>query len=309
MELPLKGKHILSIHDLSREEVRYILDTAGSIKKRHLAGERLQPLQGKTLGMIFQKSSTRTRISFEVAMWQLGGYALYLNANDLQLKRGETIADTARILSRFVDGVVIRTYSQQEVAELACHASIPVINGLTDLLHPCQVLSDLLTIQERLENLAGLTLLYLGDGNNVAHSLMFGGAKTGLNITICTPVGREPDPEITRLAREDAMETGAKINLCADPESVIEKVQLIYTDAWTSMGQEEQSPNRKIFRRYQVNRDLLAKAPPEVLVMHCLPAHRGEEITDEVIDGPQSIVFDQAENRLHLQKALLSLLM
>ncbi len=307
MAVQMKGKHILSIHDLSREELHHILDTAESVKKRHLSGERFQPLQGKTLGMIFQKNSTRTRISFEVAMWQLGGYALYLNANDLQLKRGETIADTARILSRFVDGVVIRTYSQQEVAELARHASIPVINGLTDLLHPCQVLSDLLTIKEKLGRLAGLTLLYLGDGNNIAHSLMFGGAKTGLNIIICTPEGREPDANIVRQAREDAAVTGAEIELCTDPGRVIKKAQLIYTDTWTSMGREEQPLDREIFSRYQVSRDLLASARPEVLVMHCLPAHRGEEITDEVIDGPQSIVFDQAENRLHLQKALLSL--
>ncbi|HHX88094.1 MAG TPA: ornithine carbamoyltransferase, partial [Firmicutes bacterium] len=304
MAIEMKGRHILSIHDLSGDEVCHILDTAEAIKKKHALGERNLSLQGKTLGMIFHKNSTRTRISFEVAAWQLGGYALYLNANDLQLKRGETIADTARILSRFVDGVVIRTYSQQEVAELARHASIPVINGLTDLLHPCQVLSDLLTIKEKLGRLAGLTLLYLGDGNNIAHSLMLGGAKTGLNIIVCTPEGREPDAEIARQAREDAAITGAEIELCIDPGRVIKKADLIYTDAWASMGREEQPLDRKIFSRYQVNRALLAGARPEALVMHCLPAHRGEEITDEVIDGPQSIVFDQAENRLHLQKAL-----
>jgi len=309
MAIEMKGKHILSIHDLSREEVYHILDMAETIKKKHLLGERYQPLQGKTLAMIFHKNSTRTRISFEVAAWQLGGYALYLNANDLQLKRGETIADTARVLSRFVDGVVIRTYSQQEVTELARYASIPVINGLTDLLHPCQVLSDLLTIKEKLGRLAGLTLLYLGDGNNIAHSLMFGGAKTGLKIIICTPEGREPDEEIVRQAREDAATTGAEIELCTDPDRVIKEAQLIYTDTWASMGREKQPLNKETFNRYQVNRHLLASARPEALVMHCLPAHRGEEITDEVIDGPQSIVFDQAENRLHLQKALLSLVM
>ncbi len=307
MTVQMKGKHILSIHDLSGEEVRHILDTAESIKRRHLLGEKVQLLPGKTLGMIFQKSSTRTRISFEVAMWQLGGYALYLNAGDLQLKRGETVADTARVLSRFVDGVVIRTYSQQEVAELAACAAIPVINGLTDLLHPCQVLSDLLTIKEKLGSLGGVSLLYMGDGNNVAHSLMFGGAKTGLNITICTPEGREPNNEIVRQARKDALATGAEIKVCTDPGPVLKRARLIYTDTWTSMGQEGQLLDKETFSRYQVNRDLLARARPDVLVMHCLPAHRGEEITDEVMDGPHSIVFDQAENRLHLQKALLSL--
>ncbi|NLA05025.1 MAG: ornithine carbamoyltransferase [Firmicutes bacterium] len=308
MAVQMKGKHILSIHDLTGEEVRQILDTAKIMKMKKLTGAPFQPLQGKTLGMIFQKSSTRTRISFEVAMWQLGGYALFLNPADLQLKRGETIADTARVLSRYLDGLMIRTHAHEEVTELAAHSTVPVINGLTDLFHPCQALADLLTIEEKKGSPAGLNLVYLGDGNNMAHSLMYGGAKVGMNVTICSPPGYLPDKDIIETARVEAAATGALINIEHEPAGAVKKADIIYTDVWTSMGREGEGAGRlETFAPYQVNSALLEKAPKEALVMHCLPAHRGEEITDAVIDGPQSIVFDQAENRLHLQKAILAL--
>ncbi|HPU01082.1 MAG: ornithine carbamoyltransferase [Firmicutes bacterium] len=309
MAVQMKGKDILSIHDLSREEVRQILDTARVLKIKKLTGEVFQPLKGKTLGMIFQKASTRTRISFEVAMWQLGGYALYLNAADLQLRRGETIADTARVLSRYLDALMIRTYAHQDVVELAAYSDIPVINGLTDLLHPCQALSDLFTIEEKKGTLAGLKLVYVGDGNNMAHSLMYAGAKVGMHVTVCCPPNYMPDAEVTRLAREDAAASGAVIDIVHDPVSAVKDADIIYTDVWASMGQEEEHAKRvKIFAPYQVNRDLVEKAKPDVMIMHCLPAHRGEEITDEVLDDRRSIVFDQAENRLHVQKAILALI-
>lgn len=310
MAVNMKGKDIISIHDLSREEVAQILDTAYILKMKNKIGEIYHPLRGKTLGMIFQKASTRTRISFEVAMWQLGGYALFMSAADLQLKRGETIADTARVLCRYLDGIMIRTYAHQDVLELAEHSTVPVINGLTDLLHPCQVLADLFTIKEKLGNLKGVNLVYIGDGNNMAHSLMFGAAKAGMHLTICSPSGYEPDMEITALAREDALNTGATINLSSDPGEAVKTAEIIYTDVWASMGQEEEHQKRvKAFAQFQVNSKLLEQAGDDVLVMHCLPAHRGEEITDEVVDGEKSIVFDQAENRLHVQKAILALVM
>ncbi|MGM0652326.1 MAG: ornithine carbamoyltransferase [Bacillota bacterium] len=310
MAVKMKGIDILSIHDLNREEVEQILDTAHILKMKHKLGEIYHPLKGKTLGMIFQKSSTRTRVSFEVGMFQLGGHALFLSANDLQLNRGETIADTARNLSRYLDGIMIRTFSHQDVVDLAEYSSVPVINGLTDLLHPCQVLSDLFSIKEKKQKLNGLRLTYIGDGNNMAHSLMFGGAKVGMDIVICSPSGFEPDPEVTRISRLDATKTGANITIQADPAEAVKNSDIIYTDVWASMGQEEEHDKRlKSFSDYQLNRGLLEKAKDDVLVMHCLPAHRGEEITDDVIDGMHSIVFDQAENRLHVQKAVMALIM
>ncbi len=310
MALDMKGKDIISIHELSREEIDQILDTSNILKMKNKLGEIYHPLKGKTLGMIFQKASTRTRVSFEVGMWQLGGYALFMGANDLQLKRGETIADTARNLSRYLDGVMIRTYDHQDLVDFAEYSFVPAINGLTDLLHPCQVLSDLFTIQEKKGSLKGLKMTYIGDGNNMAHSLMFGAAKVGMDISICSPSGFEPDSEITRLARLDASRTGAGILIEDDPAQAVQAADVIYTDVWTSMGMEGEEEKRiKSFSRYQVNSALLEKAREDVLVMHCLPAHRGEEITDEVIDGPHSIVFDQAENRLHTQKAIMALIM
>lgn len=306
----MKGKNLISIHDLSREEVDQILDTATILKMKQKLGEQYHPLKGKTLGMIFQKASTRTRVSFEVGMWQLGGYALFLSASDLQLKRGETINDTAKNLSRYLDGIMIRTYSHQDVIDLAESSSVPVINGLTNLLHPCQVLSDLFSIREKKQRLENLKLTYIGDGNNMAHSLMFGGAKIGMHVIICSPSGFEPDPEVTRLSRLDAAKTGATITIKDDPLEAVAGADIIYTDVWTSMGKEDEYEERMItFKRYQVNSALLEKAKEDVLVMHCLPAHRGQEITDEVIDGPRSIVFDQAENRLHVQKAIMALIM
>jgi len=310
MAIDMRGKDLISIHDLSREEVEQVLDTSHQLKMKQKLGETYHPLKGKTLGMIFQKSSTRTRVSFEVGMWQLGGYALFLGANDLQLKRGETIADTARNLSRYLEGIMIRTYAHQDVIELAEYSSVPVINGLTDLLHPCQVLADLFSIREKKNRLDGLKLAYIGDGNNMAHSLMFGGAKMGMHVVISSPSGFEPDPEITRLSRLDAAKTNATITVRDDPFEAVQNADIIYTDVWTSMGMEDEYEQRlKSFSRYQVNTDLLEKAKEDVLVMHCLPAHRGEEITDDVLDGPRSIVFDQAENRLHVQKAIMALLM
>lgn len=310
MAVNMKGKDLISIHDLSREEVSQILDTAHILKMKQKLGELYHPLKGKTLGMIFQKSSTRTRVSFEVGMWQLGGYALFLSANDLQLNRGETIADTARNLSRYLDGIMIRTFAHQDVIDLATYSTVPVINGLTDLLHPCQVLADLFTIREKRHQLEDLKLTYIGDGNNMAHSLMYGGAKTGMHVVICSPSGFEPDSEVTRLARLDAAKTGATITIQSDPAEAVQAADIIYTDVWASMGMEAEHEARlKSFARYQVNGALLEKARDDVLVMHCLPAHRGEEITDDVIDGPRSIVFDQAENRLHVQKAIMALIM
>lgn len=310
MAVNMRGKDLISIHDLSREEVEQILDTTHILKMKHKLGEIYHPLKGKALGMIFQKSSTRTRVSFEVGMWQLGGYALFLSANDLQLNRGETIADTARNLSRYLDGIMIRTFAHQDVVDLAAYSSVPVINGLTDLLHPCQVLSDLFTIREKKQSVDGLKLAYIGDGNNMAHSLMYGGAKMGMHVVICSPSGFEPDPEVTRLAQLDALHSGGSIAIHDDPAEAVQSADIVYTDVWTSMGMEgERAARMKSFSRYQVNGTLLQKAREDVLVMHCLPAHRGEEITDEVIDGPRSIVFDQAENRLHVQKAIMALIM
>jgi len=306
----MKGKDVISIHDLTVEEVWQVIKTAELIKLRHKTGEPYRPLAGKTLGMIFQKPSTRTRISFEVAMLQLGGHAINLAASELQLKRGETIADTARVMARYLDGVMIRTYAHSDVVEFARHADVPVINGLTDLLHPCQALSDLFTLYEKFGRLAGLKLAYVGDGNNVCHSLMFGAAKVGMTLHVAHPEGYAPDEEIARLATGDAAATGARIILGTDPEAAVRDADAVYTDVWASMGQEEEAEERrKVFGPYQVNEALLRLARPGARFMHDLPAHRGEEVTDAVMDGPQSIVWDQAENRLHAQKAILALVL
>ncbi|MDN5347838.1 MAG: ornithine carbamoyltransferase [Clostridia bacterium] len=306
----LRGRDFLSLRDYSPEEIYYLLDLAAELKKKLKAGEPHPLLAGKTLGMIFTKRSTRTRVSFEVGMYQLGGYPLFLSADDLQLGRGETIADTARVLSRYLDGIMIRTYSHQEVEELAAHATIPVINGLTDFLHPTQVLADLLTIREKKGKLKGLNLTYIGDGNNVAHSLMYGGARVGLNVTIACPPGYEPLPQVVEEARRLASENGSTITITDNPMEAAEGADILYTDVWTSMGQEaEAEKRRQAFRGFRIDGQLLALARPDAIVLHCLPAHRGEEITDEVMDGPQSAVFDQAENRLHAHKAILAALL
>ncbi|MGC7871528.1 ornithine carbamoyltransferase [Desulfosporosinus sp. SYSU MS00001] len=305
-----KGRDFISLHDFTQKELKCFLDVAAELKKEQKAGRPQPILQGKTLGMIFTKSSTRTRVSFEVGIYQLGGQGLFLSGRDIQLGRGETIADTARVLSRMVDGIMIRTFSHQEVLDLAQYATIPIINGLTDLLHPCQVLADLMTIQEHKGRLAGLKLAYVGDGNNMAHSLMFGGAKMGLQVVIASPQGYKPDPALVALAQEDAKENGGSVEIMDDPLEAVQGADVLYTDVWASMGQEAEASERmKAFQGYQLNAESLKLAHPSSIVLHCLPAHRGEEITDEVIEGPHSVVFDEAENRLHAQKAIMALVM
>lgn len=306
----LKNKDLISIHDLTVGEVATILDVAKKLKRKQKAGEPHQYLKGKTLGMIFSKASTRTRVSFEVGFYQLGGHPIYLNDAVTQLGRGEPVRDTARVLSRFVDGIMIRTFSHDSVKELAGYASVPVINGLTDLLHPCQALTDLFTIQEKLEVLKGRKLVYVGDGNNMAHSLMFACAKAGMNMVCASPKGYQPNPEILRMAQEDAEKTGCSITVDEDMFRAAQGADVLYTDVWTSMGEEAEREERfAALHTYQINQELLNTARPGAIVLHCLPAHRGEEITEEVLEGPQSVVFDQAENRLHVQKAIMALLM
>lgn len=306
----LRGKHCLSLQDFTAAEIRAILELAVELKAKQKAGEPHRLLEGKTLGMIFQKPSTRTRVSFEVGMWQLGGYALFLSSQELQIGRGEPIKDTAAVLSRYLDGIMIRTFDHAEVEELAANSSVPVINGLTDLLHPCQVLADLLTIKEKLGRLEGLKVAYVGDGNNVAHSLLLGCSKMGINIYVGTPSQYRPMDKILKMARDNAVASGGSVHLLEDPAETVKDADVIYTDVWASMGQEEEKEKRKaIFSSYQVNRKLLELALPGALVMHCLPAYRGWEISADVLDGRQSVVVDQAENRLHAQKALMAMLM
>ncbi len=295
-------KDLICIWDLDKNKILNLFQSANYLKKLMEEGKIYHPLEGKTLAMIFEKSSTRTRISFEVGMHQLGGKPLFLSSHDMQLGRGETIEDTARVLSRYVDGIMIRTTEHQRVERLARAATIPVINGLTDLLHPCQALSDYYTLWKRGEKLNKTKLAYIGDGNNVCHSLILGAAKLSIPIWVATPKEYQPKDEIIKKVQEEKGE----LHLLRNPAEAVEKADVIYTDVWTSMGQEkEREKRKKIFKPYQLNSVLLKKAKPNALVMHCLPAHRGEEITDEVIDGKNSIVFEQAENRLYLQKAIL----
>ncbi len=310
MAVNLKGRDLISLQDYSEEEIWQILKTAEYLKMLQKSGGKWRPLEGKTLGMLFTKPSTRTRVSFEVAIYQLGGYGLFLTGNELQLRRGEAIADTARVLSRYLDGLMIRTYDHDEVIDLAHYADIPIINGLTDLVHPTQVLADFFTLYEKKGHLRGLKLAYIGDGNNVTHSLMFGAAKVGIDLSVATPEGYEPNEEVVKVARRDAEESGASIELFHDPWEAVRGADAVYTDVWASMGQEEEHAERvKVFQPYQVNEELMAAAKGNALFLHCLPAHRGEEVTDEVIDGDQSVVFDEAENRLHVHKAILALLL
>ncbi len=305
-----KGRDFISIHDYSAEEIAYMIEVGLELKKMQKAGIAHHILQGKTLGMIFQKSSTRTRVAFEVGMYQLGGHALFLSPRDIQIGRGESVKDTALVLSRMLDGIMIRTFAHEEVLELAKWASIPVINGLTDLLHPTQVIADLMTVKEHKGELKGRKMVFVGDGNNVAHSLLFGGAKTGMEVVIATPKGFEPDSNIVKLAEEDAKATGARVSVAEDPEEAVKGADVIYTDVWASMGEEDKAEEKeKNFKAYQINKHLLSLANKDAIVLHCLPAKRGKEITDEVIDGPQSVVFDEAENRLHAHKAIMALVM
>ena len=306
----IEVKDLLSIHDLSTKEINDILDLAKTLKTQLKNGEQHHLLKGKTLGMIFQKASTRTRVSFEVGMWQLGGAALFLNANDMQIGRGEPVKDTARVLSRYVDGIMIRTFSHDEVIELAQFATIPVINALTDLMHPCQALTDIFTVLEHKGRLQGLKMVYIGDGNNMVNSLLQACAKVGMDISIATPKGYEPDAAIVAEALTVAAETGSKIVLCEDPLEAAKDADVLYTDVWASMGKEiEQEDRREVFVNYQINQNVMNVAKKDAIVLHCLPTHRGEEITEEVLESKQSVVFDQAENRLHVQKAIMVLLM
>jgi len=310
MPVNLKGTHLVSIADLNREALEHILQTAIDLKSQLKGGVGHARLPGKVLAMIFEKPSTRTRISFETGILQLGGHGLYLSSRDLQLGRGESIADTARVLSRYVNGVMARVFKHQTIVDLAAHGSVPVINGLCDEEHPCQALGDLLTVQEHKGKVEGLHMAYVGDGNNVAHSLMLAGALVGMHVTVAHPPGYAPMQKYVDQARALGKETGARIHVTEDPAEGVRGADVIYTDVWTSMGQEgEEEARGKVFAPFQINQRLVSRANEDAIVMHCLPAHRGEEITDEVMDGPQSVVFDQAENRLHVQKSIMALLM
>jgi len=302
-------KHFLSLKDWSREEIELLFELSASIKAN--PENYADALRGQSLGMIFQKPSTRTRVSFEVGMFQLGGQALFLGANDIQLHRGETIADTARVLSRYLHGIMARVFAHEDILDLARHGSVPVINGLSDLLHPCQALADYFTLRERRGDLGGLKLAYVGDGNNVAHELMFGAVKLGMRFSIGCPTGYEPNPLIYKSAVREAQKLRSPLpEVTSEPYEAVRGADVVYSDVWTSMGQEAESQKRlAAFRGFQVTPELMAAAGPDVVFMHCLPAHRGEEVAADVIDGPHSVVFDEAENRLHVQKAVLVTLM
>lgn len=304
--IQLKGKDFLTLADYSKEEIEYLLHLALELKERQQNGERYTPLSGKTLAMIFEKPSTRTRVSFEVGMVQLGGHALHLSSRDLQIGRGETIADTARVLSEYVDAIMIRTFEHEKVEELAQYATIPVINGLTDDDHKCQALADLLTIYEVKGKLQGLKLAYIGDGNNMAHALMLAAAKVGMDCAIASPKGYEPKETIVKEAKHIASESGATVVVTNDPYEAIADADVVYTDVWASMGQEAEANERMhIFAPFQVNEALVQQAKQDFIFLHCFPAHRGGEVTEGVIDGAHSYIFQQAGNRLHAQKALL----
>ena len=304
-------KHLLCLNDLTSEEIIGLIDYADKLKYEHKNGIRHDHiLKGKTLGMIFSKSSTRTRVSFEVGMKQLGGHALFLSSTDIQLGRGETVHDTAKTLSRYIDGIKLRTFSQKDDEDLAFYGSIPVINGLTDELHPCQILADLMTIRESKGYLKGLKLAYIGDGNNVANSLLIGCAKTAMNISVATPAGYNSDKKYVLMAQKIASKIGSCIDISSDPESAVSSADVVYTDTWISMGMEADKDKRvRDFAPYQVNSALFSKAKPDAVFLHCLPAYRGFEVTEDVIDGPRSLIFDEAENRLHIQKAVMATLM
>jgi ornithine carbamoyltransferase len=305
----MQQKHLVSLRDYSRDDLIEVFDLATQVKADPPAYGGV--LQGKSLAMIFQKPSTRTRVSFEVGMFELGGTALYLSSGDIQLNRGESIADTARVLSRYVDGIVARVFSHQDILDLARHSTVPVINGLSDLLHPCQALADYFTLREARGTLEDRKLAYVGDGNNVCHELLFGAVKLGVRMSVATPPGYEPNQLIVKSATREAQKLGVPApEIMTDPFAAVEGADAVYTDVWTSMGQEEEAEARKkAFAEFTVTPEMMAAASPEAVFMHCLPAHRGEEVAVEVIDGPQSMVFEEAENRLHVQKAVLMLLL
>jgi ornithine carbamoyltransferase len=305
----MKQKHLLSLRDYAREDIEEIFDLAAKVKAEPRA--YATALAGKSLAMIFQKPSTRTRVSFEVGMFQLGGHALFLGANDIQLGRGETIPDTAKVLSRFVDGIMARVFAHQDILDLAKHGSVPVINGLSDLLHPCQALADYFTLLERRGSLERLKIAYVGDGNNVCHELMIGAAKLGMSFAAACPNGYEPNQLVVKSVARDAQKSRAPVPVVTnDPMAAVGGADVVYTDVWTSMGQEAEAEARvQAFEGYMVSPAMMAAAHPDAIFMHCLPAHRGEEVAAEVMDGPQSVVFDEAEIRLHTQKAVLMLLL
>jgi len=303
-------KHFIDLKDVTAAELSDLLDLAVKMKHETKTGVPHPILAGKTLGMIFAKSSTRTRVSFEVGMFQLGGHALYLNTQDIHLGRGETIHDTAKVMSRFLDAIMIRTYAHQDVLDLASYGSIPIINGLTDLMHPCQAVADLMTVREHFGTLKGLKLAYVGDGNNVANSLLQACARVGMDVAVAAPAGYTCDPDCIADAQEQAALQGSRVILTEDPDEAATDADVLYADTWVSMGQEKEKASRlAIFQSYQVNDRLMALAHPGAVFLHCLPAYRGYEVTASIIDGPASLVFDEAENRLHAQKAIMASLM
>ena len=306
----MNQKHLLTLHDWSAGDILETLDLAVKLKKELKAGVKHPILAGKTLAMIFTKSSTRTRVSFETGIYQLGGQGIFLSSADIQLGRGETIYDTANVLGRYVDGIMIRTFKQSDVEDLAKYSGVPVINGLTDLVHPCQVLADLQTVAEKKGRLEGLKLAYVGDGNNMAHSYLYGCAKVGMDVAVATPKGYECDAEVVENAKNDAKASGVNLTVTYDPVEAVTNADVVCTDTWCSMGQEAEKAQRvKDFKGYQVDGGLFAKAKSDAIFLHCLPAYRGFEVTEEVIDGPRSVIFDEAENRLHAQKAVMVQLM
>ena len=306
----LKGRDFLTLRDFTSEEIEYIVDLGLDLKDKKKRGIPHPYLQGKSLAMIFQKSSTRTRVSFEVGMYQLGGQALFLSTKDLQIGRGEPVQDTARVLARYVDGILIRTYEQAEVEAFAKYADVPVINGLTDTYHPTQVIADLITIKEQKGHLAGLEFCYVGDGNNMTHSLMIGMLKCGLNVRVATPEGYKPDAEIVAYAQSIAAEKGLSLTLTDDPKAAVKDADIVYTDTWASMGQEDEKDARtKAFAGYQIDAATFATAKSDAIFMHCLPAYRGFEVTDEVLEHERSVIFDEAENRMHAHKAIMAAIM
>lgn len=308
MAVNMKGKSLIEIQHLTLEEIYQIFDLSKTLKEERLTGKKHHVLEGKKLGMIFSKPSTRTRVSFEVGIYELGGVGLYFNQNDLQLKKSESVSDTAKVLSRYLDGIMIRTFDHQDVIDLAKYGSIPVINGLTDLHHPCQVLTDLFTALEKKRTLQGLKLAYIGDGNNMAHSLLQGCSKVGMNISIASPSGYKPADFVVKESLENAKYMGSTVEILDDPIAAVKNSDIIYTDVWASMGQEKEAEERKKkFAGFQVNPQLVKNAKDDYIFMHCLPAHRGDEVVDEICDSPNSVIFDEAENRLHVQKAIMAL--
>lgn len=309
MATNLKGRSLLCLKDFTKEELEEFIFQGEKLKVEHYAGKNEKLLDGKTVAVLFEKPSTRTRISFAVAIHELGAFPLILETSNLQLVRGETVPDTAKVMGRMVQGIVARVFAQKTLEELAQFSGVPVINALSDFSHPCQALGDFLTIKEKKGRLQGVKLAYLGDGNNVANSLLIGGSILGLDVSVGTPKGFEPMKEVVEMALNFAKKSGSKIEIVNDPKEAAKDADVLYTDVWASMGQEAEHDKRvQIMKPFQINSEILKYAKEDAIVMHCLPAHRGEEITDEVLDGPHSVVFDQAENRLHIQKAILSLL-